>query len=186
MVLTVVVYVHDVFVEKENRKWTVCCVHNLAFTFFQTIEICAVWVLAIHSRSFSKSSIDKMMAAKDSAVDTNTFSLRPSHKRKFKPAEVKREARKILEAKLEGQEYTTDNMQQFSREIADQIRDKVRLLDYERYKIIVNCVIGEQRGEGVRMGCKCFWDSDTDNFVEEVYVSKHLFAVVTVFGLYQY
>ena len=30
-------------------------------------------------------------------------------------------------------------------------------------------VIGEQRGEGVRMGCRCFWDSDTDGYAEDTY-----------------
>ena len=30
-------------------------------------------------------------------------------------------------------------------------------------------VIGEQRGEGVRMGCRCFWDPDTDAYAEDTY-----------------
>ena len=119
-------------------------------------------------------------------VDPNTFSLRPTHKRKFKPAAVKVLVRQILEARLKDLEYRPDDIQNISKEITDIIRDKVRAMDFERYKIIVNCLIGEQRGEGVRMGCKMFWDSDTDSFAEEVYMSKHLFAVVTVYGLYQY
>jgi len=123
---------------------------------------------------------------KDIAVDPNTFSLRPSHKRKFRPQEVKAIVRQVLETKLEGQEYRPDDIQNLSKDIADTVRDKVRAVDLERYKILVNCVIGEQRGEGVRMGCKMFWDSDTDNYAEEVYTNKHLFAVVTVFGVYQY
>ena len=59
-------------------------------------------------------------------------------------------------------------------------------MDFRGYKILVHCVVGEQRGEGVRMGCKCFWDSDTDNYAEEMYITKQLFGVVTVYGLYQY
>lgn len=120
------------------------------------------------------------------SVDPNTFSLRPSHKRKFRPQDVKVVIRGVLEAKLEGQEYRPDDIQNISKEIADTIRDKVRAMDLERYKIMVHCMIGEQRGEGVRMGTKMFWDSDTDNYAEEVYINKHLFAVVTVYGLYQY
>lgn len=135
---------------------------------------------------------------KEITVDPNTFSLRPSHTRKFPvlkdknrekaglPVDVRSVVRNILETKLEGVEYKPDEIQGLSKDVADKIRDGVRALDFERYKIIVNCVIGEQRGEGVRMGCKMFWDSDTDNYVEEVYVNKHLFAVVTVYGLYQY
>jgi hypothetical protein len=124
---------------------------------------------------------------KDStSVDPNTFSLRPSHKRKFRPQDVKAITRTILETRLHNQEYRPDDIQNLSKEIADAVRDKVRALDLERYKIMVHCMIGEQRGEGVRMGCKMFWDSDTDNYAEEVYINKHLFAVVTVYGLYQY
>lgn len=34
---------------------------------------------------------------------------------------------------------------------------------------MVQVVIGEMRGEGVRMGCRCFWDADTDNYADESY-----------------
>ena len=123
---------------------------------------------------------------RDANVDPTTFSLRPEHKRKFRPQQVKSAVRQILVAKLEGQEYNGDNMQTVIKEIADAVRDKVRDMDFRGYKILVHCVVGEQRGEGVRMGCKCFWDSDTDNYAEETYITKQLFGVVTVYGLYQY
>ena len=123
---------------------------------------------------------------KDVSVDPNTFSLRPEHKRKFRPAQVKSVIRQVLVSKLEGQEDNADNVQNLIKDVADTTRDKVRDLDYRNYKILVHCLVGEQRGEGMRMGCKCFWDSDTDNLAEEVYINKHLFAVVTVYGLYQY
>ena len=81
-------------------------------------------------------------------------------------------------------------------------------LGYDRYKFVVQCVIGEQRGEGVkyvkfldltqqkihpikshcfecivcngslfmdnylfRMGCRCFWDSDTDNYAQDIFMN---------------
>ncbi|CBZ30842.1 conserved hypothetical protein [Leishmania mexicana MHOM/GT/2001/U1103] len=119
-------------------------------------------------------------------VDATTFSLRPDHHHKFRPNELKPIAKAVLESRLEDQEYNADEIQSISKEIADTVRDKIRSKDLERYKIIVHCMIGEQRGEGMRTGCKMFWDSDTDNYFEEVYVSKHLFAAVTVFGVYQY
>lgn len=124
---------------------------------------------------------------KDVNVDPNTFTLRPSHKKKFKPAIVKEIVREILDQRLGNNlEYNPDTMHNMHKELCEHIRSEVCKKDFERYKIIVNCIIGEQRGEGVRVGCKCFWDSDTDNYVEETYINKNLFAVVTVFGLYQY
>ena len=42
-------------------------------------------------------------------------------------------------------------------------------LNLERYKFVVQVVIGEQRGEGVRMGARCFWDDNTDGYAQEVF-----------------
>lgn len=44
-------------------------------------------------------------------------------------------------------------------------------LKLPRYKFMVQVVIGEQKGEGVRMGCRCFWDSDTDNYASETFTN---------------
>lgn len=44
-------------------------------------------------------------------------------------------------------------------------------MNLARYKYVVQVVIGEQRGEGVRMGSRCFWDSETDNVASETYVN---------------
>eukprot|EP00658_Telonema_sp_P-2_P078729 TRINITY_DN7444_c0_g1_i1.p1 TRINITY_DN7444_c0_g1~~TRINITY_DN7444_c0_g1_i1.p1 ORF type:complete len:127 (-),score=23.85 TRINITY_DN7444_c0_g1_i1:254-634(-) len=126
------------------------------------------------------------MSQKETGDPTTGFALRPAHHKKFKPALVKPIIKQTLEQRLSNQEYRPDDIQNLSKEIADNIRDKVRGLDFERYKILVNCVVGEQRGEGVRVGSNMFWDSDTDSYAEETFTNKHLFAVVAVYGLYQY
>merc|ERR1711991_1249331 len=114
-------------------------------------------------------------------VDMGTFSLRPEHKRKFRPQQVKSLVRGILVEKLESQAYNHDTVTIVIKELADRVRDEVtQKLKYQNYKILVHCTIGEQKGEGVRIGCKCFWDSGTDNMAEEVYITKELFACVTV------
>lgn len=48
-------------------------------------------------------------------------------------------------------------------------------MGFDRYKFVVQCVIGEQRGEGVKMGCRCFWDSDTDNCAQDVFMNVSSF-----------
>lgn len=50
-------------------------------------------------------------------------------------------------------------------------------MGYDRYKFIVQVVIGEQRGEGVKMACRCFWDSDTDNCAQDIFMNDSLFCV---------
>ena len=67
-----------------------------------------------------------------------------------------------------------------------QIRNKLKALDLPRYKFFVQVVIGEQRGEGVRMGCRTFWDADTDAYASETFVNDSLFCVATSYGVYLY
>lgn len=44
-------------------------------------------------------------------------------------------------------------------------------LDLPRYKILVHVVVGESRGEGVRVGTRCLWDTTTDSMVHESFTN---------------
>jgi hypothetical protein len=57
-------------------------------------------------------------------------------------------------------------------------------LDLPRYKFMVQVAIGEQRGEGARMGLRCFWDSTTDNYASDTYTNDSLFCVATAYAVY--
>lgn len=71
-----------------------------------------------------------------------------------------------------------------------------------RYKYLVQVVIGENRGAGIRcvlcslfcclfvcacrMGCRCLWDAQTDKVAEETFVNDSLFCAAVAFGVYLY
>lgn len=57
---------------------------------------------------------------------------------------------------------------------------------WSRYKIVVQCVVGEHGGQGVKVGARCFWDVNTDNFAQEMFLSENIFAVCAAFGVYYY
>ena len=59
-----------------------------------------------------------------------------------------------LNDQLGGKVYDANKVSQWSKNIADNVKSQVKTLGYDRYKIVVEVVIGEQRGEGVRMGIK--------------------------------
>ena len=63
-----------------------------------------------------------------------------------------------LNDQLGGKVYDANKVSQWSKNIADNVKSQVKTLGYDRYKIVVEVVIGEQRGEGVRMGSRCFID----------------------------
>ena len=60
-----------------------------------------------------------------------------------------------LNDQLGGKVYDANKVSQWSKNIADNVKSQVKTLGYDRYKIVVEVVIGEQRGEGVRMGSRC-------------------------------
>jgi tctex1 domain-containing protein 2 len=92
----------------------------------------------------------------------------------------------VLQAKLHTVQYHADHSSTLAREIADEIKHRMKEEDWPRYKYVVQVVIGEQRGEGVKMGCRNFWDSGTDSHAQEVFANESLFCVAAVFGLYYY
>jgi len=84
------------------------------------------------------------------------------------------------------QEYNNESSPQFAREIADEVKRVLAGEGWDRYKIVVQCVIGEHGGQGTRMGARCFWDAKTDNLAEEMYSNESLFALTAAFGVYYY
>jgi len=117
----------------------------------------------------------------------NTYEIRPNFKNKFRPKVVQEIIKSVLHEKLNGVTYHSENTSQWTREIADDIKERLKDdMNLERYKFVVQVVIGEQRGEGVRMACRCFWDSDSDNYASEKFISDSLFCVATAYGIYYY
>ena len=52
----------------------------------------------------------------------------------------------------------------------------------KRYKYLVQVIIGENKGQGVRVGSRCFWDEDTDDCAWYSYMDDNLFCMVAAFA----
>ncbi|ESO98751.1 hypothetical protein LOTGIDRAFT_203677 [Lottia gigantea] len=116
----------------------------------------------------------------------NTYIIRPNFQHKFRPAIVKETIHSVLTEFLADKTYSADDTTDWTKTISDTIKQKLKDLGYDRYKFLVQVVIGEQRGEGVKMACRCFWDSDTDNFAQDVFINDSLFCVAAAFGVFYY
>mmetsp|Transcript_71787 Transcript_71787/g.83450 ORF Transcript_71787/g.83450 Transcript_71787/m.83450 type:complete len:138 (-) Transcript_71787:151-564(-) len=137
-----------------------------------------------------------MPKGKDSAANQDQqFQVKPKRKEKFKPGEFKKTIKEYLAEKFKTMEeknkastqiYQADSVMITSKEIAEDIKQKLKLLNLPRYKYIVQVTIGEQKGQGVRVGSKCFWDFDTDYCTFETYLTDSLFVLVTVYAIYLY
>ncbi|KAK7808712.1 hypothetical protein U0070_011787 [Myodes glareolus] len=135
-------------------------------------------------------------ADKNSGEPENTYILRPIFQQRrvavgalramFRPSVVKDCIHAVLKEELAVAEYLPDEMPHLTKRLSEIIKDKLKELGYDRYKMVVQVVIGEQRGEGVFMAARCFWDADTDNYTHDVFMNDSLFCVVAVFGCFYY
>ncbi|XP_037530506.1 dynein light chain Tctex-type protein 2B [Nematolebias whitei] len=119
-------------------------------------------------------------------MGSDTLTIRPNNAHRFKPAIVKECIHEIVKERLSGVQYQQENVKDLSNSLAVSIKDRVKSLGFDRYKLVVHVVIGEQRGQGVKMSFRCLWDADTDNHVDDVFMNDSLFCCVTVFGGYYY
>ncbi|CAK0883325.1 unnamed protein product, partial [Prorocentrum cordatum] len=97
-------------------------------------------------------------------ADENTYTIHPEYKNKFRPGPAREIIKEVLHQKLEKATYNMETTQLLTQQVASDIKDRLKDLTLPRYKIVVQVAIGEQRGQGVRMGSRCFWDSDTDSY----------------------
>ena len=140
------------------------------------------------------------MMAKKSQMISQDFQIKPKPREKFKPSKCREIVQDILQAKLKGQQYNND-IPNISREIADSVKYKMKESGFSRYKFVTHVLIGQQKGtqynedavkfiiikgQGVRVGTRCFWDYETDYCVSESFTNDSIFCLVTVYAVYLY
>eukprot|EP00049_Salpingoeca_infusionum_P025846 m.22141 g.22141 ORF g.22141 m.22141 type:complete len:122 (-) comp8358_c0_seq2:201-566(-) len=116
----------------------------------------------------------------------NTYVIRPSFHDKFRPAQVQETLHEVMSDFFSDKVYDAQLALEWPDQLCNAVRAKLKELELPRYKYVVQAVIGEKRGEGVKVGARCLWDSDTDNVAQNSYVNDTLFCVVMAYGVYHY
>lgn len=93
----------------------------------------------------------------------------------------------IVKKKLQGVTFNAQELNNWAKEIADETKVELRALNRDkRYKYLVQCTIGFNQGQGVRIGSRQFWDEDTDDMAFVSYVNESVFCLVVAFAVYFY
>ncbi|XP_072879889.1 dynein light chain Tctex-type protein 2B isoform X1 [Chlorocebus sabaeus] len=119
---------------------------------------------------------DGVPEAEKNSEPENTYILRPVFQQRFRPSVVKDCIHAVLKEELANAEYSPEEMPQLTKHLSENIKDKLKEMGFDRYKMVVQVVIGEQRGEGVFMASRCFWDADTDNYTHDVFMNSRSVA----------
>ena len=93
--------------------------------------------------------------------------IKLSYKEKVPVATMKEIIRNCLQEKLTNFQYDGEKCNEAAKTLSDTIRTRLKSLGYDRYKFIVQVLIGERREQGMHFGTRCFWDSNTDNQASE-------------------
>ncbi|KAK4329388.1 hypothetical protein Pmani_000244 [Petrolisthes manimaculis] len=121
------------------------------------------------------------------AADQNAnFQIRPDLKDKFRSSVVRDVIHNTLVEKLTGFVYSCETGDEMSLSLSELLRNKLLDLNLPRYKFVVSVVLGEQRGEGVKVGARCLWDADTDNYASDVFLAETFFCCAAVYAVYFY
>ena len=113
----------------------------------------------------------------------NSYRLEP--KKKFEASKVKAIIDDVLKQYLEKEEtYDHKSHGQLVKTLAQIIKDRVKALNYDRYKFVSSVTVCQLKEQGLRMGSRCCWDAKWDTYATSSFKNKTLFAVATVWGVY--
>ncbi|XP_025414390.1 tctex1 domain-containing protein 2-like [Sipha flava] len=106
---------------------------------------------------------------------------------RFKTHFAKEVIQEILTKYLKDKEYKQIQAEILSKTIGSEIKNRIKdqYLD-SRYKFMVQVVLGERHGAGIKVGARCVWDADTDTLAFDQFLNETIFCMAVVFAVYFY
>ena len=111
-----------------------------------------------------------------------TYRMEPT--RKFNACLVEKVIKATLEEKLDGFTYNPKFCSNMIKVLSDELKDKVKLMGFDRYKIICNIVLCQRSEQALQASSRCTWDAKHDDFAAYTYKNEHFVCNAAVFGIY--
>lgn len=103
---------------------------------------------------------------------------------RFQRHKVQEVLQQVLSENMAKQQYDPVKGAQVAKKLSDDLREKVKVLGYDRYKLVIQVTIGQKTGQAMRIVSRCLWDTNTDNFASEYFENETLYCVCQVYGIY--
>lgn len=111
-----------------------------------------------------------------------TFKLTPNTF--FPETKVQSIIRDVLKKHLLNVDYHSDKCSALSKLISDEIKQRVKGLNLDRFKIIALVYLGADTSQSLNIGSRCVWNTQFDNFASSTFQGNSLFAVAAVYAIY--
>ncbi len=81
-------------------------------------------------------------------------------------------------------EYDSKSCAELTKQISEEIKSRMKLLGYRRYKLAVEVVVAQVMDQGIAVTSRSVWDNTQDSFATAVHETSHFITVATVFATY--
>ena len=114
----------------------------------------------------------------------NTYRLKPKNNKIFSSIKVKPTLEQVLESNLKNYKYDASTSGGLCKQLADECKQKLKQLGYNRYKFVSQCVIFSDTNQTVRFASRSLWDDKLDNFVTAIYKGDGYQGILMVGAVY--
>ena len=114
----------------------------------------------------------------------NSYRMNPTEGETFPAQKVKVIIDDVLKDYLRQVKYDVRVCGKMSCAISNEIKERVKKLNLNRYRIVVHVILGEKKGQGVEYASRCIWDPSVDNYACSTYANDAISAICTVHGIY--
>eukprot|EP00795_Rhopilema_esculentum_P004537 gene4537-20789_t len=133
----------------------------------------------------SEETLSQTHAAKlKNVMLDNTYKMEPDRNSVFRAITVRQAVESILSEMVGDQKYSAKESPLLCVELATEIKNKVKAMGFERYKLICQVTICSLVGQGVRVASRCIWDDKHDSYVSCNYRNANMCVVAMMYGVY--
>ncbi|XP_069088270.1 dynein light chain Tctex-type 5-B-like [Pleurodeles waltl] len=108
----------------------------------------------------------------------------PQPQRTFSAQEAQRVMKAVTERTLKDRSYESPGCSQLALDLAEELKQSIRELGYERYKLVCYVVLGPVGRTGLCCSSRSIWSTASDTYAEYVFRNSLIFAVCVVYAGY--
>ncbi|CAL8467995.1 g7533 [Coccomyxa elongata] len=89
-----------------------------------------------------------------------------------------------MKERMHGHVYDPVKGSQQAKQLAEDLREQIKGLGFDRHKLIIQVTVGQKAGQAQNVASRCLWDPRTDGAVSEEYANESLYCLCQVYCLY--
>ncbi|XP_038069581.1 dynein light chain Tctex-type protein 2B-like [Patiria miniata] len=114
----------------------------------------------------------------------NSYRVEPKPGCHFRPDKVEAIMNAVLEGEFRGKEYAPADGPTVVKRLSEEIKNRVKLLGFKRYRLVVFVQVGSIEGADMMAISRCAWNTETDCYATVTFQNGLVYAIATTFGIY--